>query len=67
MKVICILCSQSFQPDKQTERKILKHPHKIQLCTDCYIRIKKKSLERKTPPTAKRKTSRSRRSTISKG
>jgi uncharacterized protein YlaI len=68
MKVICILCNQTFQPDKQTERKIIKHPHKIQLCSHCYIRIKKQSLERekRVPQPAKRKNSRFRRSSLFK-
>jgi uncharacterized protein YlaI len=54
MKVICILCNQPFQPDKQLVRKILKHPHKIQLCRNCYVRIEKQRLERekKESPTS---------------
>ncbi|MBH8607134.1 DUF2197 domain-containing protein [Thermoactinomyces sp. CICC 10521] len=46
MRVICILCEQSFKPDKWTEKKIKKHPHLIQICPDCHERIKQKTLER---------------------
>lgn len=46
MRVICILCDQPFQPDKRTEKKLRKHPHKIQLCPDCYQRISNQVLER---------------------
>ncbi|SEN07852.1 Uncharacterized protein YlaI [Lihuaxuella thermophila] len=46
MKVICILCDQAFKPDKRTEKKLRKHPHKIQLCPDCYQRITHQVIER---------------------
>lgn len=46
MRVICILCDEPFQPDKWTEKKLRKHPHKIQLCPECYGRIKEQVLER---------------------
>ncbi|MBA4494281.1 DUF2197 domain-containing protein [Paenactinomyces guangxiensis] len=57
MKVICILCDQPFIPDKFTEKKLRKHPHRIQLCPDCYVRIKNQVLKRQRhqqedPPTA---------------
>ncbi len=47
MNVICILCDQSFKPDKRTEKKLRKHPHKIQLCPDCYERITRQVQNRK--------------------
>lgn len=40
MKVICILCDQVFTPNPLTEKKIKKYPHRIQICPDCYERIK---------------------------
>jgi uncharacterized protein YlaI len=40
MNVICILCDQSFRPNPHQEKKLKKHPHKIQLCFNCYERIK---------------------------
>lgn len=46
MKVICILCDQVFRPDPITEKKIKKHPHRIQICPKCYERIKKQASAR---------------------
>ncbi|MCH5584013.1 DUF2197 domain-containing protein [Shimazuella sp. AN120528] len=39
MKVICILCDEPFTPTKSQARKIIKHPHKIQICDACHDRI----------------------------
>ncbi len=39
MKVVCILCDQSFTPTRIQTRKIMKHPHKIQICEACQQRI----------------------------
>ncbi|MBH8601018.1 DUF2197 domain-containing protein [Thermoactinomyces sp. CICC 23799] len=47
MKVICILCDQVFRPDPLTEKKIKKHPHRIQICPQCHERITKQVTERK--------------------
>ncbi|WP_131924049.1 DUF2197 domain-containing protein [Hazenella coriacea] len=47
MRVVCILCDQSFVPDKLTQKKLIKHPHRIQICPNCYERITKQVLERK--------------------
>ncbi|RAL25985.1 DUF2197 domain-containing protein [Thermoflavimicrobium daqui] len=41
MKLICILCDQSFELNKIQEKKVKKHPHKIQICPTCYLRISK--------------------------
>jgi uncharacterized protein YlaI len=46
MKIICILCDKPFQPDKLTEKKIHKYPHRIQICPSCKERIKNQVLER---------------------
>jgi uncharacterized protein YlaI len=42
MKVICILCDEPFTPTKFQARKIIKHPHKIQICEACHNRISAK-------------------------
>ncbi|MBD1371289.1 DUF2197 domain-containing protein [Hazenella sp. IB182357] len=39
MNVRCILCDTRFVPDPITRKKILKHPHKIQICPKCKARI----------------------------
>ncbi|SFJ05496.1 DUF2197 domain-containing protein [Thermoflavimicrobium dichotomicum] len=46
MKMICILCDQSFSLSKMQEKKVKKHPHKIQICPTCYERITKQVVER---------------------
>lgn len=46
MRVVCILCNKVFQPDPRTEKKIKKYPHRIQICPECYERIKNKALAR---------------------
>ncbi|MGI6126518.1 MAG: DUF2197 domain-containing protein [Planifilum sp.] len=39
MKIFCILCDQSFTPDKNQIKMIRKHPHRIILCPECHKRI----------------------------
>jgi uncharacterized protein YlaI len=46
MKVICILCDQTFTPTKFQARKVIKHPHKIQICETCHQRISAQVMER---------------------
>ncbi|MBA4547589.1 MULTISPECIES: DUF2197 domain-containing protein [Thermoactinomyces] len=53
MKVICILCDQVFRPDPLTEKKIKKHPHRIQICPQCHERITKQVTERKKNQSSK--------------
>ncbi|MFD1288377.1 DUF2197 domain-containing protein [Laceyella putida] len=45
--MICILCDRPFQPDKFTEKKIKKHPHRIQICPGCHQRITEQATRRK--------------------
>lgn len=46
MKVICLLCDKPFAPNKYQARKLDKHPHKIQICANCYERISEKVAQR---------------------
>ncbi|WP_083964025.1 DUF2197 domain-containing protein [Shimazuella kribbensis] len=51
MKVICILCDEAFTPSKFQARKIMKHPHKIQICETCHDRITTKvNMQRTAKP-----------------
>lgn len=53
MKIICILCEQSFEPDRRQKHKLRKHPHMIQICPTCHNRISEQVEEREKllPPS----------------
>ncbi len=55
MKMLCILCDQTFILTKRQEKKQKKHPHKIQLCPDCYERITQKVESRRQQKEASAK------------
>ncbi|SHE62619.1 Uncharacterized protein YlaI [Seinonella peptonophila] len=46
MKVVCILCDRFFEPDRLQTKKLHKHPHRIQICTECHDRISEETLAR---------------------
>lgn len=46
MNIVCILCDQPFEPTETQKKKLIKHPHKIQICPDCKERITQQTKER---------------------
>ena len=56
MKLICILCDQSYQLSPQQVKKVKKFPQLIQICPECSSRITKKVLNRMKQTKEKKKS-----------
>lgn len=39
MRNVCILCDLAYKPEPSQQKKLIKHPHLIQICPSCAERI----------------------------